>query len=96
MRDASSRCSFPTALSEPDYVARNRALWTKTNAEYTDEKARAAWAEAEITWGVFGVREDDVRVLGEVDGLDIVELGCGTAYFSAWLAGAAAARSEST
>jgi SAM-dependent methyltransferase len=73
-------------LSEPDYVARNRELWTKTNAEYTDDKARAAWDEAEITWGVFGVREDDVRVLGDVDGVDIVELGCGTAYFSAWLA----------
>jgi SAM-dependent methyltransferase len=73
-------------LSEPDYVARNRELWTKTNAEYTDDKARAAWGEAEITWGVFGVPEDDVRVLGDVDGLDIVELGCGTAYFSAWLA----------
>ena len=25
-------------------------------------------------------------VLGDVDGLDVVELGCGTAYFSAWLA----------
>ena len=73
-------------MSEPDYVARNRDLWTKTNAEYTDDNARAAWGEAEITWGVFGVREDDVRVLGDVDGLDIVELGCGTAYFSAWLA----------
>ena len=24
--------------------------------------------------------------LGDVDGLDVVELGCGTAYFSAWLA----------
>ena len=73
-------------MSEPEYVARNRELWTKTNAEYTDDKARAAWDESEITWGVFGVREDDVRVLGDVDGLDIVELGCGTAYFSAWLA----------
>ena len=27
-----------------------------------------------------------VGVLGDVDGLDVVELGCGTAYFSAWLA----------
>jgi len=25
-------------------------------------------------------------VLGDVNGLDVVELGCGTAYFSAWLA----------
>jgi SAM-dependent methyltransferase len=73
-------------LSEPDYVARNRELWTRTNAEYTDAKARAAWSEDEITWGTFGVREDDVGILGDVGGLDVVELGCGTAYFSAWLA----------
>ena len=82
----SLRCSSPTVLSEPDYVARNRELWTKTNAEYTDEKALAAWTAEDITWGVFGVPEDDVQVLGAVDGLDVVELGCGTAYFSAWLA----------
>jgi hypothetical protein len=25
-------------------------------------------------------------VLADVRGLDVVELGCGTAYFSAWLA----------
>jgi SAM-dependent methyltransferase len=68
-----------------DYVALNRERWTKTNAEYTDQRAYAAWNAEEITWGVFGVREDDVGILGAVDGLDVVELGCGTAYFSAWL-----------
>ena len=42
--------------------------------------------EDEITWGVFGVPEASLGTLGEVDGLDVVELGCGTAYVSAWLA----------
>ena len=37
---ARSRSGFPTALSEPDYVAVNRAAWTKANADYTDAKAR--------------------------------------------------------
>ena len=73
-------------MSEPDYVARNRDIWTKTNAEYTDDHARRAWAEEELTWGVFGVPETEVGVLGDVDGLDVVELGCGTAFFSALLA----------
>jgi SAM-dependent methyltransferase len=73
-------------LSEPDYVAKNRALWTISNAEYTGPNAPRAWAEEEHTWGVFGVPERDVYVLGEVAGLDVVELGCGTAYLSAWLA----------
>jgi len=32
------------------------------------------------------VPEQQLDVLGDVRGLDVVELGCGTAYFSAWLA----------
>ena len=73
-------------MSEPDYVARNRAVWTKTNEEFTDAAATKSWGEGDIRWGVFGVPETDVQVLGDVSGLDVVELGCGTAYFSAWLA----------
>jgi len=73
-------------LSEPDYLARNREAWTQSNAEYTDDQARRAWAADEITWGMFGVPENEVEVLGDVADLDVIELGCGTAYFSAWLA----------
>ena len=73
-------------MSEPDYVAENRALWTTSNAQYTDEQADRAWRAEEITWGMFGNPETDVDVLGDIAGLDVVELGCGTAYFSAWLA----------
>lgn len=64
----------------------NRELWTQKNAEYTDGSALRAWRNPEITWGVFGAPERDVGALGEVSGLDVIELGCGTAYFSARLA----------
>lgn len=37
-------------------------------------------------WGVFAVPESEVGIIGDVGGLDAVELGCGTAYCSAWLA----------
>lgn len=67
-------------------AAANRELWTQTNAAYADEHAYRAWAASEITWGVFNVPERELGVLGDVEGLDVVELGCGTAYFSAWLA----------
>jgi SAM-dependent methyltransferase len=66
--------------------AANRELWTRVNAEYGEEHAVRAWAAQEITWGVFNVPEAQVGVLGEVSGLDVAELGCGTAYLSAWLA----------
>jgi SAM-dependent methyltransferase len=35
---------------------------------------------------MFSVPESELNVLGEVAGKDVVELGCGTAYFGAWLA----------
>jgi SAM-dependent methyltransferase len=73
-------------MSSSDYIQRNIESWTRTNAEYTDERAREAWASPEITYGIFGVPETDLGALGDVAGLDVVELGCGTAYFSAWLA----------
>jgi SAM-dependent methyltransferase len=68
----------------------NVRIWTKSNAEYTDAAAEAAWAEEEKTWGVWGIAESEVGVLGDVAGLDVVELGCGTAFLSAWLARAGA------
>jgi SAM-dependent methyltransferase len=69
-----------------DYLERNRAGWTKANAEYTDARATEAWAAEEITWGMFGPSDAELGVLGDVSGKDVVELGCGTAYFGAWLA----------
>jgi SAM-dependent methyltransferase len=69
-----------------DYLDRNRAVWTKANEEYTDADAREAWAAEEITWGMFGPSDSELGVLGEVSGKDVIELGCGTAYFGAWLA----------
>jgi SAM-dependent methyltransferase len=76
-----------TSSSElPDSVARNIADWTKSNAEHTDAKAPEAWARADMTWGIFGIPESELGVLGDVSGKDVVELGCGTAYVSAWLA----------
>jgi SAM-dependent methyltransferase len=71
----------------PGSVAANIEQWTRTNAAHTDAAAERAWSEPRITWGIFGVAEEALgHPLGEVAGRDVVELGCGTAYFSAWLA----------
>jgi SAM-dependent methyltransferase len=69
-----------------DDEQRNREVWTKANAEYTDRRATERWGKGEPTWGVFGIPEAELRVLEDVAGKDVVELGCGTAYFAAWLA----------
>jgi SAM-dependent methyltransferase len=72
--------------SSDDYVQRNIALWTENNAAYTDAAGRSSWLEEHMRWGVFSIPESEVQALPPVAGLDVCELGCGTAYFSAWLA----------
>jgi ubiquinone/menaquinone biosynthesis C-methylase UbiE len=69
----------------PDYLRINREAWTKANAEYTDSRARQSWAKPEIDWGIWSTPEARVRVLPGLDGKDVIELGCGTAYVAAWL-----------
>ena len=66
--------------------ALNRALWAVMNERFTDAAAEEMWTRSQMVWGLFAVPERDLGVLGEVDGLDVAELACGTAYFSAWLA----------
>ena len=70
-----------------DSIAANIAEWTEANTQYTDSQAERAWAPQAVSWGVFNVAEPAIgSPLGDVAGLDVVELGCGTAYFSAQLA----------
>ncbi len=53
-------------------------------ADYV-ESGRLAWS-SEPHWGMFHVPDSEVHILPDVAGLDVIELGCGTAYVSAWLA----------
>ena len=68
-----------------DHVLRNRAAWDGFAEEFV-EPGHQAWSTDEPSWGIWGVPNAEVGMLAEVDGLDAVELGCGTAYVSAWLA----------
>jgi SAM-dependent methyltransferase len=72
--------------SPPEHVEVNRGRWTRANTEFTNADAELKWAGEEIVWGGFEWPEAELRILGDVADLDVVELGCGTAYFSAWLA----------
>jgi SAM-dependent methyltransferase len=69
----------------PDYAVRNREHWTLANARYTDARARQAWAQDHVDWGVWRQPEERIRALPDVRNMDVIELGCGTAYFGAWL-----------
>jgi SAM-dependent methyltransferase len=67
-----------------EHAERNRKAWTGFAPEYA-ASAERAWSSG-FNWGVWHVPEAEVGALPEVAGRDVVELGCGTAYVSAWLA----------
>ena len=69
-----------------DDAKRNREDWTQANAAYTDARASHNWARRRSPGASSACPKSSLGTLGEVDGLDVVELGCGTAYVSAWLA----------
>jgi SAM-dependent methyltransferase len=70
----------------PDHVRRNRDNWDRTASDWV-APGRDNWKQDEPTWGVWQVPESQLRMLPEdLDGLDAIELGCGTAYVSSWLA----------
>lgn len=66
-----------------DYLARNRAHWDEWAPQWV-EWGRRAWA-AEPTWGMWGA-PDSTGLYRRAAGMDTLEVGCGTAYISAWLA----------
>jgi SAM-dependent methyltransferase len=70
-----------------DHVASNRRYWDDTLAGWFAARARRHWAAAEPIWGMWNIPQSQLSVLPEdMTGRDAVELGCGTAYVSAWLA----------
>src|SRR5437763_8125511 len=70
----------------PEHVARNRSAWDAFAPSYV-ERGREQWERNEPNWGIYGVPEAEVGMLpARLEGLDAVELGCGTGYVSSWLA----------
>jgi SAM-dependent methyltransferase len=70
----------------PPHVRANVASWERRHADQEVVAVRQ-WAAGEPTWGVFGIPERAAGIMPTtVEGLDVVELGCGTGYVSAWLA----------
>lgn len=75
-------------MTEPlrEHVAENRRLWDAMAPDWVARGERN-WAQAEPDWGEWCIPESELAMLPEdMTGLDAIELGCGTAYVSAWMA----------
>jgi SAM-dependent methyltransferase len=70
----------------PEHVRRNRAYWNELAREYVSAGERN-WSQDTPTWGIWSVAESQLEMLPrELADKDAIELGCGTAYVSAWMA----------
>ena len=67
----------------PEHVSANRAHWDNDAPNWVASGERN-W-QSEATWGMWGVELPGMLPV-DMTGLDAIELGCGTAYVSAWMA----------
>lgn len=68
------------------HVGKNRRYWDRTNDEYQREHASQLNRWDRPAWGVWGIPESKLQVLGDVAGRDVLEFGCGGAQWSISLA----------
>jgi len=70
----------------PEHVQKNRAHWDELASTYVASGERH-WKDPNPTWGIWSVPESEVGILpDDLAGKDVIELGCGTAYVSSWIA----------
>ncbi len=68
----------------PEHVAENRRYWNDMADEWVAMGERA-WT-AEPSWGEWSNLESELRVLpDDMTGMDAIDLGCGTGYWSGWM-----------
>ena len=69
-----------------EHETQNRAAWDATADDYQARHGEQLAINAGLAWGVMQVPEAELRILGDVAGKDVLELGCGAAQWSIGLA----------
>ncbi|HEV2636822.1 MAG TPA: class I SAM-dependent methyltransferase [Actinocrinis sp.] len=67
-------------------VRANRSWWDANADDYQAEH-REFLGDARFLWCPEGLYEQDARLLGDVSGRDVLEVGCGAAQCARWLLG---------
>jgi SAM-dependent methyltransferase len=67
------------------HIRHNRAFWDADSDNYQSDHGDAL-DRAPLAWGAYRIPEADLRVLGDLRGRDVLELGCGAAQWSIALA----------
>ncbi|HTP55364.1 MAG TPA: class I SAM-dependent methyltransferase [Thermoplasmata archaeon] len=65
-----------------DHVRQNLKLWERVGRSYERRHARVLGGRGAEAWGMWRTPERSLGLLGKVQGLDVLELGCGAARWS--------------
>jgi SAM-dependent methyltransferase len=65
-----------------DHARRNREVWDERSAAYQETHGPQLEKAGGTAWGVWQLPESELRMLGDVAGLDVLEFGCGAAQWS--------------
>ena len=60
-----------------DHVRKNRAHWEGASDDYQERNASQLDRWDRLGWGIWDLAEDELNALGDVQGLDVLEYGCG-------------------
>jgi ubiquinone/menaquinone biosynthesis C-methylase UbiE len=71
-------------VSESETLRANRRDWDTYADEYQATHG-GFLGDARFIWSPEGVNESDARVLGDVEGRNVLEVGCGAAQCARWL-----------
>ena len=72
-------------LASQASAAASRRHWDADADAYLAEH-REALGDQDLLWGPEGLREDQARLLGDVAGLSVLEVGCGAGHGVRWAA----------
>ena len=76
-------------MADHAHVRVNRARWNQAADDYQTRNAPQIRRQAftgEIEWGLWAIPESRLNVLGDVEGKDVLEFGCGGGQWSTALA----------
>src|SRR3954469_12773161 len=84
-----SSAPVPRPVGPAESARANRTWWDAEAAAYYEEHG-AFLGDSDLLWSPEGLREAHARLLGDVRGRDVLEIGCGAAQGARWLATAGA------
>lgn len=63
-------------MGSADPITKNRGFWNGWSDRYQSDHG-SQLVDNPAAWGVWSIPEEEIDVLGDVAGLDVLEFGCG-------------------